>query len=108
VIKPNELSLGQRQLLAGVRACFLKKNVVFIDEISSALDSDLELALRKCILLIQEHSLTIIVAHRIETIIHANSILVMERGEILASGKHQELLKSSPVYQQFIQELSHS
>ena len=108
VIKPNELSLGQRQLLAGVRACFLKKNVVFIDEISSALDSDLELALRKCILLIQEQSLTIIVAHRIETIIHANNILVMERGEIIASGQHQELLQSSIVYQQFIRELSHS
>ena len=108
VIKPNELSLGQRQLLAGVRACFLKKNVVFIDEISSALDSDLELALRKCILLIQEHSLTIIVAHRIETIIHSNNILVMERGEIIASGRHQELLQTSPTYQQFIQELSHS
>ena len=102
------LSLGQRQLLAGVRACYLKKNVVFFDEISSALDSELELALRECILLIQEVSLTIIVAHRVETIVNAHKILVMEKGRLLHSGKHHELLKESNVYQEFIRQLSHS
>lgn len=107
-IIPATLSLGQKQLLAGVRACYLKKNVVFFDEISSALDSELELALRKCILLIQEVSLTIIVAHRVETIINADNILVMEKGRLIGSGKHAELIKSSPVYQEFIRELSHS
>ena len=107
-IHPNMLSLGQRQLLAGVRACYLKKNVVFFDEISSALDSELELALRECILLIQEVSLTIIVAHRVETIVNAHKILVMEKGRLLHSGKHHELLKESNVYQEFIRQLSHS
>jgi len=107
-IHPSQLSLGQKQLLAGVRACYLKKNVVFFDEISSALDSDLELALRKCILIIQEFSLTIIVAHRVETIVAADKILVMEKGRIIQSGNHSELLNSSRVYQDFIQELSHS
>ena len=107
-IHPTMLSLGQRQLLAGVRACYLKKNVVFFDEISSALDSELELALRECILLIQEVSLTIIVAHRVETIVNAHKILVMENGRLLHSGKHQELLKESTVYQEFIRQLSHS
>jgi ABC-type multidrug transport system fused ATPase/permease subunit len=107
-ILPSKLSLGQKQLLAGVRACYLKKNVVFFDEISSALDSELELALRECILLIQEVSLTIIVAHRVETIMKANNILVMENGRLIGSGKHEELNKSSPVYQEFIRELSHS
>ena len=107
-IHPNMLSLGQRQLLAGVRACYLKKNVVFFDEISSALDSELELALRECILLIQEVSLTIIVAHRVETIVNAHKILVMEKGRLIHSGKHHELLKESDVYQEFIRQLSHS
>ena len=107
-INPSKLSLGQKQLLAGVRACYLKKNIVFFDEISSALDSELEYALRKCILLIQEYSLTIIVAHRVETIIGADNILVMEKGRVVDSGNHSELLYKSKVYQEFIQELSHS
>nr|BDT27965.1 ABC transporter ATP-binding protein/permease [Bacteriovorax sp. HI3] len=107
-IIPSKLSLGQKQLLAGVRACYLKKNIVFFDEISSALDSELELALRECILLIQEFSLTIIVAHRVETIINADKILVMEKGRVINSGKHAELLSESQVYQEFIRELSHS
>jgi ATP-binding cassette subfamily B multidrug efflux pump len=105
---PTQLSLGQRQLLAGVRACYLKKNIVFFDEISSALDSELELALRKCILLIQQYSLTIIVAHRVETIIQADQILVMEKGRVIQSGNHGDLISNSSVYQQFISELSHS
>jgi ATP-binding cassette subfamily B protein len=107
-INPSKLSLGQKQLLAGVRACYLKKNIVFFDEISSALDSELEYALRKCILLIQEFSLTIIVAHRVETIVGADKILVMEKGRVVDSGNHKELIGKSKVYQEFILELSHS
>lgn len=107
-IDPHKLSLGQRQLLAGIRACYLKKNIVFFDEISSALDSELELALRNLVLLIQKISLTIIVAHRVETIIGADKILVMDKGRVIDSGKHYELMKSSTVYQNFMDRLSHS
>lgn len=107
-IDPSKLSLGQRQLIAGVRALYLNKNIVFFDEISSALDPVLELSLRKTVLLIQKNSLTIIVAHRIETIMEANKILVMEKGRIINSGIHKELINSSEVYQKFIEELSHS
>ncbi len=108
MVIPSQLSLGQRQLLAGIRACYIKKNVVFFDEISSALDSDLEYALRKLVLLIQKFSLTIIVAHRVETIMNADKILVMDKGRVANSGTHNSLIKESTVYQDFIQELSHS
>lgn len=108
MIVPHALSLGQRQLLAGIRACYLKKNIVFFDEISSALDSDLEFALRKLVLLIQEYSLTVIVAHRVETIVKADQIIVMDKGRVIDSGMHSELLTRSKVYQDFIRELSHS
>ena len=108
IIVPHLLSLGQKQLLAAVRACYIKKNVVFFDEISSALDSELESALRKLILLIQKFSLTVIVAHRVETIINADKILVMQNGRVINSGKHAELMTMSSVYQDFIQEVSHS
>lgn len=107
-IIPEKLSLGQKQLLAGIRACYLKKHIVLFDEISSALDSELEAALRACILLIQKFSLTIIVAHRVETIINSNEILVMDKGRLAGTGIHSKLLANSKVYQDFIQELSHS
>lgn len=108
IVVPHSLSLGQRQLLAGVRACYIKKNIVFFDEISSALDSDLEYSLRTLVLLIQEFSLTIIVAHRVETIVNADKILVMDKGRVTDMGIHGELLLRSKVYQDFIRELSHS
>ena len=108
LVIPTSLSLGQRQLLAGVRACYIKKNIVFFDEISSALDSDLEYALRKLVLLIQKFSLTVIVAHRVETIINADKIIVMDNGRVVDSGKHEVLMNRSVVYQDFIRELSHS
>jgi len=113
-IRPNDLldqkslSMGQKQLLAAIRSCYLKKPVVLFDEISSGLDSDLELALRRMVLLIQESSLTFIVAHRLETILEADQIIVLEEGRLVNSGKHAKLLEESIVYRQFLEELSQS
>lgn len=105
-INPKELSLGQKQLLSALRSCYLSKPIVLFDEISSGLDSELEEALRKLVLLIQKKSLTFIVAHRIETIVNADQILVMEKGRLVDQGTHSELLKSSVVYQEFISQLN--
>lgn len=105
-INAKELSLGEKQLICALRACYLAKPIVLFDEISSGLDSDLEEALKKLVLLIQQNSLTFIVAHRIETIIHADKIIVMDNGEMKASGNHQELLDSSKTYQDFITQLN--
>ncbi len=105
IINPKELSLGQKQLLSALRSCFLTKPIVLFDEISSGLDSDLEEALRKLVLLIQEKSLTIIVAHRIETIINAEQIILMDQGRVESIGKHKELECSSATYQEFISQL---
>ncbi len=104
----KSLSMGQKQLLAAIRSCFLKKPIVLFDEISSGLDGELELALRKMVLLIQKTSLTFIVAHRLETILEADRIIVLEDGRLVNSGKHDELLSESVVYRQFLEELSQS
>lgn len=101
-ISPKDLSLGQKQLISALRACFLKKPIALFDEISSGLDSDLELALRKLLLMIQKHSLTIIVAHRLETIVNSNQIIIMENGLMTKKGSHKELIETSKVYQEFI------
>lgn len=105
-IDPKELSLGQKQLLSALRSCYLVRPIVLFDEISSGLDSELEEALRKLVLLIQKHSLTIIVAHRVETITGADQIIVLESGKIEGLGKHTELLENSSVYQDFITRLN--
>ncbi len=105
-IEPKELSAGQRQLLAAIRACYLKKTIVLLDEISSALDSELEEALREVVRLIQSSCLTFVVAHRLETVRNANKIIVMEDGRAIDSGIHSELLNFSKVYQEFVAELS--
>ncbi|MEE3079968.1 MAG: ABC transporter ATP-binding protein [Bdellovibrionota bacterium] len=106
-INQNDLSLGQKQLLAAIRACYLKKPIVLFDEISSSLDSNLEYALRKMVLLVQRNAITFIVAHRLETIKEANSILVMEDGKLISNGSHDSLLKESGVYQKFIDQIAH-
>lgn len=104
----KSLSMGQKQLLAAIRSCFLKKPVVLFDEISSGLDGELELALREMVLLIQKSSLTFIVAHRLETILEADKIIVLEEGRLVNSGNHRDLLRESLVYRQFLEELSQS
>lgn len=105
VVNPNILSAGQKQLLSAIRSCYLKKTVVLFDEISSALDSELEEALREVILLIQKQSLTIVVTHRLETIIGADSILVMDGGRLIDRGCHTQLLEKSTVYSSFVAEM---
>ena len=108
ILEQKGLSLGQKQLLAGIRACYLKKSVILFDEISSGLDGELELALRKLVLLVQQQSLTFIVAHRLETVVESDSILVMEDGRIIDRGNHDNLMKRCVVYQEFLAELGHS
>lgn len=105
MISPSDLSLGQKQLISALRSCYLRKPIVLFDEISSALDSELEAALRKMVLVIQEKSLTFIVAHRLETIINADQILLMQHGRLVANGTHQELFGQQKLYQSFIAEL---
>jgi ATP-binding cassette subfamily B protein len=106
-INPELISPGQKQLLSAIRSCYLKKTIVLFDEISSTLDSDLEMALREVVLLIQKKSLAIIVAHRLETIKDANAIIVMEGGRIIDCGPHNELMNFSQKYKKFIDQLSH-
>jgi ATP-binding cassette subfamily B protein len=105
-ISPKDLSLGQKQLIMSLRSAFLNKSIVLFDEISSGLDSSLEEALRKMVLMISQNSLTIIVAHRLETTMKANKILVMDKGRLISSGTHQQLLQTSPLYEEFIKTLS--
>lgn len=103
-INPKSLSMGQKQLISGLRALFLKKPVILMDEISSGLDSELEAALRDLIYFFQSRSMTIIVTHRLETILNSHKLILLEHGKIMAMGSHQAM-KDIPKYQEFLNHL---
>lgn len=105
IIDPKTLSLGQKQLLSGLRACFLRKPIVLFDEVSSGLDPELEKALRDLVLFVQRHSLTIIVTHRVETILSAQKLIVMEAGRAVDQGSPHELSSRSELFRNFLAHL---
>jgi ABC-type multidrug transport system fused ATPase/permease subunit len=104
LINPKTLSMGQKQLLSGLRALFLKKPIILMDEISSGLDPELESAFRDLIKFFQSRSITIIVTHRLETILKSDKLLLLDSGKMLASGSHQALLNETK-YKEFLSHL---
>ena len=107
-IDPKKLSSGQKQLICALRSCYLKKDVVLFDEISSGLDSRLEENLRKLISLIQIKACMVIVAHRLETVKSCHQLYLIEKGKLADHGPHEKLIKTSPLYLQFIAQISGS
>lgn len=103
-IIPKELSYGQRQLLGALRAIYLKKPIIVFDEISAGMDKELENSLYRLLVIMTVESLTIIVAHRLETIKRCNSILLMDQGKVQDFGTHQELMQRSSLYAEYLKE----
>ncbi|WP_341476648.1 lipid A export permease/ATP-binding protein MsbA [Pseudohalioglobus lutimaris] len=94
------LSGGQRQRIAIARAFLKDAPVIVLDEATSALDNESEHRIQKSLERISEGRTTIIIAHRLSTVEHADRIVVMDEGRIIASGTHAELLAGEGVYAQ--------
>ena len=92
------LSGGQRQRIAIARAVLKDAPLLILDEATSAVDNETEAALQRSIARISKDRTTIIVAHRLSTVRHSNSILVLENGDIIEHGKHEDLLKLNGKY----------
>lgn len=92
------LSSGQRQLLAFLRAYVSKPSILILDEATSSIDSYSEQLIQTAIKKITENRTSIVIAHRLATIQSANTILVMDKGEIVEQGNHQELLNIESGY----------
>ncbi|MDF1882592.1 ATP-binding cassette domain-containing protein [Sulfurimonas sp. SAG-AH-194-C21] len=93
------LSGGQRQRVAIARAIYKHSSLILFDEATSALDNESEKRIQKALDEYTKDKITITIAHRLSTIEHADKILVMQKGKIISSGTHTELLQSSEVYQ---------
>jgi ATP-binding cassette subfamily B protein len=92
------LSGGQRQRIAIARAILKDPPILLLDEATSSLDAHNELLVQQALERLVKHRTTIIIAHRLATVLKADRIVVMTHGRIVASGSHQQLLQSSPLY----------
>lgn len=86
------LSGGQRQRLALARAILKQPQVLILDEATSALDSQSERLVQEALAQFEHNRTVLVVAHRLSTIVHADQILVLERGQVVERGTHRELL----------------
>ena len=93
------LSGGQKQRIAIARAILKDPDVLLLDEATSALDAQSEFHVQEALNELMADRTTIVIAHRLATVIHADKIVVMDKGQIVDSGTHQSLLASSPLYQ---------
>jgi subfamily B ATP-binding cassette protein MsbA len=96
-----QLSGGQRQRIAIARALIKDAPVILLDEATAALDSESERQVQEAIAHLCEGRTTLVIAHRLHTIMHADRILVIEAGGVVESGRHEELLRKGGRYAAF-------
>lgn len=94
----STLSAGQRQLLSFARTLAYKPTILVLDEATANIDTETESLITQALEKLMEGRTTIMVAHRLSTIQHADKIIVMHKGEIKESGSHQELLQMDGMY----------
>lgn len=97
----TQLSGGQRQRIAVARALIKNAPIILLDEATAALDSESEQQVQEAIEHLCQNRTTIVIAHRLHTIMHADAILVVEGGEIVERGRHDDLLRRGGRYASF-------
>ncbi len=94
------LSGGQKQRIAIARALLLKPAILILDDSTSSVDVETETKIQDAMKSWLKDSTCFVVAQRISTVLHADQIVVLDEGQVVAQGKHHELMQSSPVYQE--------
>lgn len=92
------LSVGQRQLISFIRAMVANPAILVLDEATSSIDNETEEVIQHAISNMMKNRTSIVIAHRLSTIIHADEILVLDKGQIIERGTHQQLLAQNGAY----------
>ncbi|MCW3172995.1 ABC transporter transmembrane domain-containing protein [Shewanella sp. FYR11-62] len=95
------LSGGQKQRIAIARAILANRPVLLLDEATSALDAVSEIKVKQALETLMQGRTTLIIAHRLATVINVDRILVLDKGQLVASGTHNQLMQSSELYREF-------
>ena len=95
------LSGGEKQRLSIARAILKKSPIILLDEATSSLDAETESKIQKAINFLTEGRTTIVIAHRLSTILNSDKIYVIDSGQVVGEGKHNELLINSKIYKNF-------
>ncbi|RAK15096.1 ATP-binding cassette subfamily B protein AbcA/BmrA [Anoxybacillus vitaminiphilus] len=99
-----KLSGGQRQRIAIARALIRNPKILLLDEATSNLDSSSEVLVQKALQRLMEGRTTLVIAHRLSTVIGADQIVVLENGTITGIGTHSELLQTHPLYRELAEQ----
>jgi ATP-binding cassette subfamily B multidrug efflux pump len=94
----SNLSQGQRQLLAIARAILANPSILILDEATSSVDTRTEIRIQKSLLRLMQGRTSFVIAHRLSTIRDADNVVVVDKGEMVESGKHQQLLGKKGFY----------
>ncbi|TXK90841.1 ATP-binding cassette domain-containing protein, partial [Parageobacillus sp. SY1] len=99
-----KLSGGQRQRIAIARALIRNPKILLLDEATSNLDSSSEVLVQKALQQLMEGRTTLVIAHRLSTVVNADQIVVLENGTITGIGTHSELLQTHPLYRELAEQ----
>ena len=95
------LSGGEKQRISIARAMLKKSSIILLDEATSSLDSETETKIQNALKILTKNKTTIVIAHRLSTILNSSKIYVIDSGEVIDNGKHEELLIKSKIYKNF-------
>lgn len=99
----NNLSVGQKQLLALARVLIETPQILILDEATASIDSGTEQAIQQALAAVRDHTTLVVIAHRLSTVVDADTILVLHRGQAVERGTHRELLEAKGRYWQMYQ-----
>ena len=95
------LSGGEKQRLSIARAMMKKSSIILLDEATSSLDSETESKIQEALKILTKDKTTIVIAHRLSTVLNSNNIYVIDAGKVVENGKHEDLMLTSELYKNF-------